>query len=125
MLGEPLPEIAPENGAWWETGQLGQRLVKNGDSAGAIDGEDEGIGLLDQLGLVIAQKQRLLGQLLVAQRHRELVCQRNEHGLILFEQLVQIAHTLWVLDIEDPMQPTRGHERYGDPSALGAFEDAL
>ena len=74
---EQAREVAADQLVAPKAGQREQRAVDHADLALAPDHEDGRVGVLEQLGQVVAQVQRLAQQARVAQRCREL--QRDGH----------------------------------------------
>ena len=71
------------------------------------------VGDVDHLAQVVAVVARLAEQVQVAQRHRELVGQRNHHRLVVFAEIDGRR----ILDVEQAEHLARRHQRHREAAA--------
>ena len=69
------------------------RAVHDRDVGVAIDDDDERVGDVDHLAQVVAVVARLAEEVEVAQRHRELIGERDDHRLVGRRQIARPADT--------------------------------
>ena len=96
------------------------RLVHHGDVGVAVDDDDERVGDVDHLAQIVAVVARLAEEVEVAQRHRELIGERDGHRLVVLAEIVRRR----ILDVEHAEHLARGHQRHRE-AARRAAEHAL